>query len=74
MISCIFTTGFYAIAIFVDAITKITTIISNLQTDFCFMPRTLYRVFQIAVRGRVIPIYPSWLRENFLPGGVATPL
>ena len=34
-----------------DAITNITTIISNLQTNFCFMPRALYRVFQIAVTG-----------------------
>ena len=51
MISCIFTTVFYAIAIFVDAITNITTIISKLQANFGFMPRALYRAFQIVVRG-----------------------
>ena len=44
MISCIFTAAFYAIGIFVDAITNITTIITNLQTNFCFMLRTLYQV------------------------------
>ena len=38
MISCIFTTDFYAIVVFVDDITNITIII-NLQTNFCFMPR-----------------------------------
>ena len=46
-----FTTAFYTIFIFVDAITNITTIISNLQINFCFMPRALYRVFQIVIRG-----------------------
>ena len=51
MISCIFTTAFYAIVISSDAITNITSIISNLQTNFGSMPRALYRVFQIAVRG-----------------------
>ena len=51
MIFCLFTTAFYATVIFVDAITNITTVISNLQTNFGFMPRALYRVFQIAVRG-----------------------
>ena len=49
MISCISTTAFYAIVIFVDAITNITTIISNLQTNLGFVPRVLYRVFQIVV-------------------------
>ena len=44
MISCIFTAAFYAIGIFVDAITNITTITSNLQTSFCFMQRALYQV------------------------------
>ena len=53
MISCIFTTAFYAIVIFVDAITNITTIISNLQTNFWFMLRALHRVFQIAVRREI---------------------
>ena len=51
MISCIFTTAFYAIVIFVDVITNVTIIISTLQTNFCFMPRALYGVFQIEVRG-----------------------
>ena len=51
MISCGFTTALYAIVIFVDAITNSTTIITNLQTNFCFSPRALYRVFQIVVRG-----------------------
>ena len=44
MISCIFTAAFYAIDIFVDAITNITTIIINLQTNFCFIQRALYQV------------------------------
>ena len=66
MISCIFTTAFYAIVIFVDAITTITTIISNLQTNFFIMPRALYRVFQIVERGRGIsPLPPG----TFLSGG-----
>ena len=52
MISCIFTTAFYAIVIFADAINSITTIISNLQTNFDFIPRALYRVFQRAVRDK----------------------
>ena len=55
MISCIFTTVFHAIFISVDAITNITTIISNPQTNFCIMPRALYRVFQIVIRGGVNP-------------------
>ena len=48
---------------FVDAITNITTIISNLQTNFGFMPRALYGVFQIVVRGGGVL---GWI---FLPGG-----
>ena len=43
MISCIFTAAFYAIGIFVDAITNITTIITNFQTNFRFMLRALYQ-------------------------------
>ena len=65
MISCILITAFYAIVIFVDATTNITTIISNLQTNFGFMVRALYRVFQIAVRrgGRVfwgVNFFTEW--------------
>ena len=51
MISCIFTTAFFAIVIFVDVITNITTIISNLQTTFHFMQRALWRVLKIVIRG-----------------------
>ena len=51
MIYCIFTTEFYTIVIYVDTITKIITIISYLQKNFCLMLRALYRIFQIAVTG-----------------------
>ena len=34
---------------FVDTITNITTIINDLQTNFCIMPRALYSVFQIVI-------------------------
>ena len=44
MISCIFTAVFYASDRFVNAITNITTIITNLQTNFCFMQRAIYHV------------------------------
>ena len=44
MISCIFTAAFYATGKFVDAITNITTIGTNLETNFCFMLRSLYQV------------------------------
>ena len=67
MISCIFTTAFYTIVIFADAITNITTIISNLQTNFCFIPRAQYRVFQIVISvGGESKIL---LGEIFLPSG-----
>ena len=41
---CIFTGAFYAIGTFVDAITNMTTIITNRQTNFCFILRALYQV------------------------------
>ena len=44
MISCIFKTAFYAIVIFDNAITYISTIITNLQTNFDFTPGVLYRI------------------------------
>ena len=49
MISCISKTDFYATVMFVDAITNIT-IITNLQTNFYFMAKTLDGVFQKVVR------------------------
>ena len=44
MISCIFAAAFYAIGIFVNAIINSITIITNLQTNFCFMLGALYQV------------------------------
>ena len=69
MIFCIFTTSFYDIVIFVDSITNTTTIIGNLQTNSCFMPRALNKVSQIVKRGGGKSPPVRWGESEILVGG-----
>ena len=69
MISCIFTTSFYDIVIFVDSITNTTTIIGNLQTNSCLMPRALNKVSQIVKRGGGKSPPVRWGESEILVGG-----